>query len=151
MYPSGVPYQVNTDTGLIRGVQAGYTICNLTTEIQDSLCQTSFINDVEDFCLCAAIKPNSTVGDVEGEMAAWCTKPSHGMRLIPESALKGVRFMKTPDYVQAVGFIDQTLTNLNGEDYGGEDHFGCAYNAQKGDNQDFPDVYTLNGQVLTYT
>ncbi|KXN83932.1 hypothetical protein AN958_00796 [Leucoagaricus sp. SymC.cos] len=220
-YPSG-PYQVDTDTGLIRGVQAGYNICNSTTENQDSLCQTSFINGVDDFCLWAAIKPNSTVGDVEGEMVAWCTKPGRGTRLIPESALKGVQFMKTPDYVQVVGFIDQTLINLNGEDYGGEmdphgadlrgnpmggiifsqsfngqwvqvrewhnfmgsnafclkacdpskpndarycehrlDRIGCAYNAPnnaqngtfescEGDNQDFPGVYTLNGQALTY-
>ncbi|KXN82326.1 hypothetical protein AN958_02707 [Leucoagaricus sp. SymC.cos] len=106
--------------GLVRGVQVGFTICNLTIENQDSLCQTSFINNIKDFCLCAAIKPNSTVGDIEGEMAAWCMKPSHGMHLILKSALKGVQFMKTPDYVQAVGFIDQMLINWNGEDYGGE-------------------------------
>jgi hypothetical protein len=134
--------------------------------------------------------------------------------------------MRTPDYVQVVGFIDQTQINLVSNDTGGEldphgadlrgnplgglaystawskdnntyeqviewhnfmggsqfcfktcdpagpnaaqfcqhiyDRIGCAYNApnnaQKGvfesclgDNQDYPGVYTSNGQVVTYT
>ncbi|KAF5359464.1 hypothetical protein D9756_003660 [Leucocoprinus leucothites] len=101
-YPSGVPYKVDTDTGLIRGVQAGYNICNSTTENQDSLCQTS------------------VVGDIEGEMVAWCTKPGRGTRLIPDTALQGVQFMKTPDYVQVVGFINQSLIDMDPLDYGGE-------------------------------
>jgi len=141
-------------------------------------------------------------------------------------ALKGVQFMRTPDYIQVVGFIDQTLINIKAGDYGGEldphgadlrgnplggllysnafsgspttfdqviewhnfmggdafcikacdpkgpnaAHFcehiygriGCAYNAPnnaqngtfescQGENQDFPGVYTTNGQVMTYT
>ncbi|KXN92593.1 Pre-mRNA-splicing factor brr2, partial [Leucoagaricus sp. SymC.cos] len=183
LYPSGV---VNVAipsrrcTGLIRGVHAGYTICNLTTENQDSFCQTSFINDVEDFCLWAAIKPNSTVGDVEGEMAAWCTKPSHGMRLIPESALKdgadlrgnpmgGIMFPQSfngqwvqvrewPDFMGSIAFCLKACDPSKPNDARYCEHeldrIGCAYNApnnaQKGDNQDFSDVYTLNGQVLTY-
>jgi len=53
-------------------------------------------------------------------MIAWCTKPGHGTRLIPEGALKGVQFTKTPDYVQVVGFLDQTLINMIDGDYGGE-------------------------------
>jgi hypothetical protein len=28
--------------------------------------------------------------------------------------------MRTPNYVQVVGFIDQTKINMNGGDYGGE-------------------------------
>lgn len=28
--------------------------------------------------------------------------------------------MRTPDYVQVVGFIDQALINMNADDYGGE-------------------------------
>ena len=53
-------------------------------------------------------------------MVAWCTKPGHGTRLIPAGALQGVQWMKTPDYVQAVGYIDQTFINILRGDWGGE-------------------------------
>ncbi|KAF8072317.1 hypothetical protein FPV67DRAFT_932267 [Lyophyllum atratum] len=119
-YPTGIPYQVDTEPQLIRGGQTGYNICNSTTQNQNSLCQTSFVNSVDDFCLWAPIDPNSVVGDIEGEMVAWCTKPGHGSRLIPKDALQGVQFMKTPDYVQVVGFLDQTKINLKEDDWGGE-------------------------------
>ena len=46
-YPSGIPYQADTDTNLIRGSQFGYNLCNSTTEGQDSLCQTSFLNHLD--------------------------------------------------------------------------------------------------------
>jgi hypothetical protein len=134
--------------------------------------------------------------------------------------------MKTPDYVQVVGFLDQSLINIKAGDTGGEldphgadlrgnplgglvysnafgndknnfqqviewhnfmggdsfcfkvcdpagpnaarycehvfDRIGCAYNAPNaakkgtfesclGESQDFPGVYTQNGQVMTYT
>ncbi|KAG5640825.1 hypothetical protein DXG03_006891 [Asterophora parasitica] len=221
-YPDGIPYQVDTDN-LVRGTQAGYNRCNATTDGQSSLCQTSFINSVDDFCLWAPINPNSIVGDVEGNMVAWCTKPGRGTRVIPPGAIRGVQFTKTPDYVQVVGFIDQTRINIASGDTGGEmdphgadlrgnplgglmysnaytgafkqviewhnfmgsdifclkacdparpnaarfcehiyDRIGCAYNAPsnaqsgvfescKGDNQDFPGVYTdSQGKVQTY-
>ncbi|KAH9481045.1 hypothetical protein JR316_0005564 [Psilocybe cubensis] len=119
-YPDGIPYKVDTDTNLIRGTQIGYNICNATTENQQSLCQTSFLNDLDDFCLWAPAEYGATVGDIEGSMIAWCTKPGHGTRLIPEGALHGVQFTKTPDYVQVVGFIDQTKINILEGDYGGE-------------------------------
>jgi len=220
-YPSGIPYKVDTDVGLIRGTQLGYNICNSTTQNQESLCQTSWLNAVDDFCLWAPSKPGHLVGDIEGEMIAWCTKPGHGSRLIPAGALKGVQFTKTPDYVQVVGFIDQTAINMEKGDYGGEmdphgadlrgnpmggilfssqyqnkqviewhnfmgsdafcfkacdpagpnakhfcehifDRIGCKFNAPnnaqngtfeacEGENQDYPGVYTTNGQVMTYT
>jgi hypothetical protein len=114
------PEKVDTDTQLIRGEQLGFNICNSTTENQDSLCQTSFLNALDDFCLWAPSKPNSLVGNVEGEMVAWCTKPGRGTRLIPDGALQGVQFMKTPDYVQVVGFVDQALIDLDPTDFGGE-------------------------------
>jgi hypothetical protein len=52
-------------------------------------------------------------------MVAWCTKPGRGTRLIPNNALQGVQFMKTPDYVQVVGFVDQSKINLLQDDSGG--------------------------------
>ena len=73
-----------------------------------------------DFCLWAPSVSNKTVGEAEGEMVAWCSKPGHGTRLIPAGALTGVQFLKTPDYIQIVGFIDQTKVNIAGGDYGGE-------------------------------
>ncbi|KAF8869056.1 hypothetical protein BD779DRAFT_797468 [Infundibulicybe gibba] len=220
--PTALPYKVDTDTNLIRGSQKGYNICNSTTENQESLCQTSYVNSLDDFCLWAPTEPNSIVGNTEGEMVAWCTKPGHGTRLIPAGALKGVQYMKTPDYAQLVGFVDQKFINIQSGDYGGEmdpggadlrgnplggvvfstawgdvkqavhwhnfmggeafcikvcdpaganaahfcehifDRIGCAYNAPNnakngtfescdGDNQDFPGIYTANGQVMTYT
>ncbi|KAF7416153.1 hypothetical protein PC9H_002416 [Pleurotus ostreatus] len=118
-YPSGIPYQADTEN-LIRGRQTGYNQCNSTTENQDSLCQTAFVNAVDDFCLWAGNKPDSVVGDTEGESVAWCTKPGHGTRLIPEGAIKGVQFIRTPDYLQVVGFIDQTRINIKAGDWGGE-------------------------------
>ncbi|KAF9494696.1 hypothetical protein BDN71DRAFT_1431494 [Pleurotus eryngii] len=113
------PYQADSEH-LVRGTQTGYNICNSTTENQDSLCQTSFLNALDDFCLWAPIKPNSLIADTEGEEVAWCTKPGRGTRLIPAGALKGVQFMRTPDYVQVVGFIDQSLINIQTGDFGGE-------------------------------
>ncbi|KAJ7512041.1 hypothetical protein B0H11DRAFT_1699201 [Mycena galericulata] len=119
-YPSGVPYQADSDTNLIRGPQVGYNLCNSTTEGPKSECQTSFLNDASDFCLWAPMNPNSTIADTEGEEVAWCTKPGRGTRLIPPGALQGVQFMRTPAYVQVVGFIDQTQINMQAGDSGGE-------------------------------
>lgn len=118
-YPGGIPYQADADN-LIRGTQYGYNYCDDSTEGQDSKCQTSFLNYLDDFCLWAPPEPNSVIGDTEGETVAWCTKPGRGTRLIPEGALTGVQFMKTPEYVQVVGFVDQTKLNIEKADYGGE-------------------------------
>ncbi|KAH0832847.1 hypothetical protein J3R83DRAFT_11774 [Lanmaoa asiatica] len=119
-YPSGIPYQVDYNTAAIRGPQVGYNICNSTTENQNSMCQTSFADHIDDFCLWAPPKPNSTIGDTEGEEVAWCSKHGHGTRLIPAGALQGVQVIKTPNYIQFAGFIDQTMVNLAASDYGGE-------------------------------
>jgi len=117
--PQDLPYQVDSDRGLVRGDQKGYNVCNDTTQNQGSLCQTSYFNNVGDFCLWGPPEPGLEVGQIEGEMVAYCTKP-HGARFIPAGALKGVQFLKTPDYIQAVGFIDQLYINMTATDYGGE-------------------------------
>jgi hypothetical protein len=87
---------------------------------QDSLCQTALFNSIDNFCIWGPPEPDSVVGDTEGEMVAWCSKPGYGTRLIPEGTLKGLQYMKTPDYIQIVGFIDQTKINIQTGDYGGE-------------------------------
>ncbi|TRM70237.1 hypothetical protein BD626DRAFT_391411 [Schizophyllum amplum] len=119
-YPDGIPYQADTDTNLIRGTQAGYNLCNSTTEGDSSMCQTSFLNALDDFCLWAPSEKDSMIADTEGEEVAWCTKPGRGTRIIPDGALQGVQFMRTPDYVQVVGFIDQSKINIQTDDFGGE-------------------------------
>ncbi|CCA70590.1 hypothetical protein PIIN_04527 [Serendipita indica DSM 11827] len=116
---TALPYQADTGTGE-RGPQSGYNICNSTTENQQSKCQTAIINSIDDFCLWAPQDPNSVIGNVEGECVAWCTKPGHGTRLIPAGALTAVQFMKTPDYVQVTGLINQALINIAPNDDGGE-------------------------------
>ncbi|KAF5368855.1 hypothetical protein D9758_002850 [Tetrapyrgos nigripes] len=116
---TAIPYQVDTHTA-DRGPQSGYNICNSTTEGQTSMCQTAFVNHLDDFCLWAPPKPASTIGDTEGEEVAWCTKPGKGTRLIPKGALKGVQLVQSPGYIQIAGFIDQTMVNIADGDYGGE-------------------------------
>ena len=63
----------------------------------------------------------TTVADEEEELVAYCTTATHGSRVIPPGALTGVQFIKTPDYVEVVGYIDQTKLNLQASDYGGEE------------------------------
>ncbi|KAF8888460.1 hypothetical protein CPB84DRAFT_1786113 [Gymnopilus junonius] len=114
-----IPYQVDTDdTG--RGPQLGYNICNSTTEGPDSLCQTSYLNSLDDFCIWAPPQPGMTVGQIEGEMIAWCTRPGHGTRIMPPGTLTGVQLTKTPDYIQVVGFMNQSLIDMVAGDDGGE-------------------------------
>ncbi|KAJ3728542.1 hypothetical protein C8R42DRAFT_654039 [Lentinula raphanica] len=116
---TAIPYQADTHTDG-RGPQSGYNICNSTTENQQSMCQTGFINHLDDFCLFAPPEPNSTIGDTEGIEVAWCTKKGHGTRLIPEGTLQGVQLVQSPGYIEIVGFIDQTKLNLQSDDFGGE-------------------------------
>jgi hypothetical protein len=78
------------------------------------------IREYPDFCLWAPSEPDSVIANTEGEEVAWCTKPGRGTRLIPNGALKGIQYIKTTDYVQIVGFIDQTMINIQAGDYGGE-------------------------------
>ncbi|KAJ7876551.1 hypothetical protein B0H13DRAFT_1448387, partial [Mycena leptocephala] len=107
-----IPYQVMTDFDDPRGFQGGYNICNSTTEGQNSRCQTMFVNHLDDFCLWAPPNPDSTIGDTEGEEVAWCTKPGHGTRIIPISAITGIQLVQTPSYIQIAGTINQAMLNV---------------------------------------
>ncbi|KNF00540.1 hypothetical protein PSTG_06232 [Puccinia striiformis f. sp. tritici PST-78] len=73
------------------------------------------------FCLWGASKPDSIVGNIEGEMVAYCTTKKFGTRLIPAGAITGLQVTRTPGYIQAVGFIQQTALNLQANDTGGEE------------------------------
>jgi hypothetical protein len=49
---------------------------------------------------------NSAIGDTEQEEVAWCTKPGHGTRLIPNGVLQGFQLLRMSEYIQIAGFID---------------------------------------------
>ncbi|KAF9556260.1 hypothetical protein CPC08DRAFT_737152 [Agrocybe pediades] len=79
------------------------------------MCQAAYFNLIDDFCIWGPSEPESGVANTEGEMVAWCSKPGHGTRLITQGALTGLQWIQTPDYVQAIGFIDQVSRRLGGE------------------------------------
>ncbi|TDL25847.1 hypothetical protein BD410DRAFT_819875 [Rickenella mellea] len=118
-YPN-IPYQVTGDQGGIRGPQFGFNLCNSTTENQQSNCQTAFVNSIADFCMWSSDQPNDTVGESEAREVAWCTTPGHGTRVIPPGTITGAQWLYAKDYVQVVGFLDQSKVNLNPTDMGGE-------------------------------
>ncbi|KAG5652613.1 hypothetical protein H0H81_004395 [Sphagnurus paluster] len=99
--------------------QYGTNRCG-TTSSQTSNCQTAYLNSAQDFCLFAPPNPNSTIGDTEHEAVSWCTKSGRGTRTIPNGTLKGVHFVRTPNYVQVTGRGDLTKLNIQKGDEGGE-------------------------------
>ncbi|KAJ7735610.1 hypothetical protein DFH07DRAFT_843385 [Mycena maculata] len=114
-----IPYQVMTDTDDPRGFQSGYNQCNSSTENQDSLCQTMFVNHLDDFCLWAPATPNTTISDAEANVVAWCSKAGHGTRIIPNGAITGIQLVQTPSYIQIAGTLNQLMLDVGGTD-GGE-------------------------------
>jgi len=119
-FPWGtLPEQFDTETGG-RGPQAGYNICNSTTQGPNSLCQTMMVNGLGDFCLWGPPKPDTSISDAEQLVVAWCTQPRWGARQIPAGAITGAQFIITPSYVQVVGHVNQQMLNLPEGDAGGE-------------------------------
>ncbi|CAH7681294.1 hypothetical protein PPACK8108_LOCUS13880 [Phakopsora pachyrhizi] len=108
---SNVPSRADTGDGP-RGTQQGYNKCNSTTQNQYLLCQTMFLNSIQEFCLWGVFQPNSIVENIEGEMVAYCTTKKFGTRLIPSGAITGVQLTRTLGYIQVVGFINPTVPNL---------------------------------------
>jgi hypothetical protein len=98
--------------------QTGTNNCG-TGSSQSSMCQTLWINSLEDFCLYAPPSLGA-IGDTEREEVSWCTQSGHGTRVIPAGSFKGVHFVKTPEYVQITGVGDFTKMNIPRGDAGGE-------------------------------
>ncbi|GAA6012959.1 hypothetical protein JCM10207_008395 [Rhodosporidiobolus poonsookiae] len=115
------PYQVNPYASG-RGPQSGYNICNSTTVGPDSQCQTALLNSIGDFCLWGSPTTDATgtIGDVEAAVVAYCTTDKWGTRVIPPGAITGLQMMRTTQYTQWVGHINQTALNLVEDDTGGE-------------------------------
>ncbi|GAA5900711.1 hypothetical protein JCM5296_004875 [Sporobolomyces johnsonii] len=109
---SDVPYQVNPYKSA-RGPQSGYNVCNSTTLGADSnyLCLWGLPGGPDDLM---------TIGDAEAATVAYCTKNTHGTRIIPGGAITGIQFMRTKAYIQITGYIDQTTLGLTKNDTGGE-------------------------------
>lgn len=117
-----LPYQVTGDNGGIRGPQSGYNICNSTTEGSSSKCQTLIMNSLDDFCLWSSDQQGSTdtIGAGEAREVSWCSKKGHGGRIIPPGAITGLQWLYAKNYIQLVGFLDQTKVGLDASDQGGE-------------------------------
>lgn len=119
---TAIPYQVNPYQYL-RGPQSGYNLCNSTTEGPDSQCQTAVFNSIEDFCFWGGPGTTGTdqIGVVEAAVVAYCSRSGHGARIFPEGTFQSLQFIKTPAYIQLVGYLNQTAgLNLAPEDTGGE-------------------------------
>ncbi|KAF5331744.1 hypothetical protein D9758_017189 [Tetrapyrgos nigripes] len=111
-------YMANNLPSTSQNGQFGINNCG-TSNSQDSKCQTVWINSADDFCLWAPPSVGN-IGDTEREEVAWCTRSGRGTRAIPNGTLKGVHFVKTPDYVQVTGVGDFTKINIPSGDDGGE-------------------------------
>ncbi|KJA25073.1 carbohydrate-binding module family 13 protein [Hypholoma sublateritium FD-334 SS-4] len=113
---------------------AGYSVSSLPTISQNgqygtnncgtgsdsaSKCQTGWINSASDFCIWGP-PYLAAIGDIETEAVAYCTKSGRGARTIPNGALNGVHFVKTPEYVQVTGVGNFTKINVPHGDSGGE-------------------------------
>jgi len=108
-----------TTDPVYRGPQSGYNNCTGRPSSQDAMCQTLIVNSIDDFCIFAPPKASS-IGNAEGEVVAYCTKPTHGSRVMPAGTLTGVQFIRTPSYVEVTGFITEANLNIEGADGGGE-------------------------------
>jgi hypothetical protein len=94
---------------VLRGPQFGFNICNSTTLGQNSNCQTLIFNGPvslflivnsyvdftidhqDDFCLWGSPEVSGSIGNDEAKVVAFCTKPTHGTRLIPPGAITGLQ------------------------------------------------------------
>lgn len=99
--------------------QSGYNTCASNAWNQDSMCQTAYLNSLEDFCLWGPAE-YGTVGEKERSGVAYCTTDRHGTRLIPDGSITGAHFVRTRDYVQVTGVGDFTSLLIPQGDEGGE-------------------------------
>ncbi len=73
-----------------------------------------------DFCIWAPAKPNSLIADTEGEEVGWCTKNGYGTRGISPRTFTGIQVLRTKQYLQIIGFLNQAAVNIQPGDFGGE-------------------------------
>ncbi|KAF5357055.1 hypothetical protein D9756_006715 [Leucocoprinus leucothites] len=133
--------------------QTGTNKCG-TQSSQTSMCQNSFLNSIDDFCLYAPPQPGpgSVIGNTEREEVSWCIKEGYGTRLIPDGAITGAHFIETPDFVQITGVGDLTLLNVPKGDAGGElDPHGADGNGNPIGGLVFSSAFGQLEQILEWT
>ncbi|CAO1629330.1 unnamed protein product [Sympodiomycopsis kandeliae] len=86
---------------------------------QTSDARLASINSIDDWCTFGP-PTQTTIGDIEGETVAYCTKPRNNARVIPDGTVTAVHFIKTPLYVQVMANGDFTKINVVQGDQGGE-------------------------------
>ena len=87
---------------------------------QTSTSRLASINSVDDWCTFGPMDNSKTLGDVEAETVAYCTKPRNNARVIPDGTVTAAHFVKTPLYVQIMALGDFTKINFQKGDSGGE-------------------------------
>ncbi|CCF48733.1 hypothetical protein NDA11_000530 [Ustilago hordei] len=87
---------------------------------QTSLSRLATLNSVDDWCTYGPMEPGTIIGNVEGEVVAYCTKPRNNARVIPDGTVTGAHFVKTPLYVQLMALGDFTKIGITPGDEGGE-------------------------------
>ncbi|WFC98673.1 hypothetical protein MYAM1_001405 [Malassezia yamatoensis] len=91
-----------------------------TTVNQTSVSRLVSINSVDDWCTFGPINTSSLLGEQEGEVVAYCTKPRNDARVIPDGTVTAAHFVKTPLYVQVMALGDFTKIGFGANDTGGE-------------------------------
>ncbi|WFD42763.1 hypothetical protein MPSI1_001413 [Malassezia psittaci] len=87
---------------------------------QTSMSRLATVNSVDDWCTFGPPDNSKTLGDVEGEVVAYCTKARNNARVIPDGTVTAAHFVKTPLYVQIMALGDFTKINFQKGDSGGE-------------------------------
>lgn len=85
-----------------------------------AMCQTAWVNSLQDFCLWGPPNPNSAIGDTEAIEIAWCTASGHGTRIMPVGTITGAHYVETPEYIQITGKGNFAQININNNGGGGE-------------------------------
>ncbi|ORX41109.1 hypothetical protein BD324DRAFT_659672 [Kockovaella imperatae] len=87
---------------------------------QTSMSRLVSVNSIDDFCVFAPPEPNSVIGETEAEEVAWCIQQRNDARVIPDGTFQAIHFVKSPLYVQVMGWGDFTRINIQYGDEGGE-------------------------------
>ena len=126
-HPSARLHGSSTDYRPLRPSELSLTLSNEIHSSASDFCvwaprkfQSSWHYDTLTLSTILYLAYFGTVGDTERVNIAYCTKSGRGARTIPNGALKGVHFVKTPEYVQVTGVGDFTKINIPKGDSGGE-------------------------------
>ena len=79
------------------------------------------MNTLADFCVYSSPETgaNGTIADDEARVVSYCSLAGHGTRVMPPGTITGAQWLFAKDYIQLVGFVDQTKLGLTEDDSGG--------------------------------